>query len=160
MKSLKIVLIASMLCISICTVFAQYGNTGKLEIGVMSLRIGGVYTKAQVEEAMGGAPTKYEAWNNEFGLGEEYNYNSNILRFRETGIFVDFLIATNQYPIYVQYDGGIKVGDNISKFSQLGIGTPVRQPNGEYKVGRGDDPLIVTVDSNNIIKELYYTFPN
>ena len=141
---------------------AQYGNVGISDIGVKGLRVGGKYTKNQVITAMGGHPTKYFTFTNDksVGINESYIYDSSSLYFVEDGILVDFVIKTNTYPVFEQYNGGIRVGDPITKINQLGVPDAVltKKTNTEYWFGANDDVVVFMLDVNNKITQISYNF--
>jgi hypothetical protein len=109
-------------------------------------------------QAKWGISTKYWSGTTEFGLDEEYYYTTNLFRFSDSGIFVEFNIKTSNFPVYTAYSGGIKVGDNISRIQAIGLGAPVLQSDGSYHLNRNnsDDPLIFK-HSNGIITQISFT---
>jgi len=140
--------------------FSQLGYTQATDMDVNGIFIGGAYTKTQVE-AKWGTPTIYHSGISENGLNEQYDYTSNQLNnqflFAENGVFHTFVIDTPNFSVYTAFSGGIKVGDNISRVSAIGLGTPVLQSDGTYHLHRNNstDPLIF-YHSNGVITRIYF----
>jgi hypothetical protein len=136
------------------------GYTQATDIDVNGIFIGGTYTKAQVQAQWGGA-TQYWSNMSENGLDESYDYSINQLNnqflFGENGTFHTFNIRVSNFAVYTAFSGGIKVGDNISRIQSIGLGTPVLQSNGAYKLWRnnGEDPITFH-HSNGIITRIYF----
>ncbi len=124
--------------------FAQSGFTQATDMDVNGIFIGGKYTKAQVT-AKWGTPTKYWSGMSEFGLDEEYYYTSNLFRFSDTGIFGEFQIDTPNFVVFTSKNGGIKVGDDVSRIEAIGLGTPLLQRDrpGVFIIPSGDDRFTV-----------------
>lgn len=143
------------------SVKAQYSHSHTSDIGVSSLRIGCKYTGAMVEAAMGGKPTQYNTWHDEFELAEEYRYDACELRFVENGIFVEFSIATGRYPVFEQYRGGVRVGNFIDTLTRLGVpGMHLcRRPDGKCYFGYSENSSVVfEIDSANKISHISYRY--
>jgi len=141
--------------------FSQSGYTQATDMDVNGIFIGGAYTKTQVEVKWG-APTTYRSNTSEFGVNEEYvyihNQLDNLFRFSDNGRFVSFFIKTSNFAVYTAFNGGIKVGDNISRIQAIGLGTPVLQSDGSYGLPCGDDQFIFK-HSNGIITEISFVSP-
>ncbi len=141
-------------------VFAQYGYSGPDEIDVNGIFIGGQYTKAQIVAKWGG-PTKYRSNLSESGLNEVYDYSINNINsqfmFGENGIFHTFVLETSTFIVYTAFDGGIKVGDSISRVQAIGLGTPELYKSGIYHLRRNnaDDPIVFRVE-NGVIKQISF----
>ena len=155
MKRIKLILI-----ICICFPFlgsAQHGGTTfTSSIGVKSLRIGTKYTSVQIETIFGGSPTTYCSSISEFGLDEGYQYENSWFSFAENGMFVGFNITSDNFAVFEQYNGGVRVGNLISKVTQLGAGgTLVAKPDGKYEWWLGDEVMYFRVE-NDIIVRIYY----
>jgi hypothetical protein len=136
-------LICAVLLALPCAGFAQHHFYQATDMDVNGVFVGGKYTKAQVE-AKWGTPTNYSSNTSEFGLNETYDYSNNQFRFSDDGVFVEFYIDIPNFVVYTTFNGGIKVGDNISRIAAIGLGTPVRQGDGTFHLNRNDsdDPLI------------------
>ena len=70
-----------------------------------------------------GQPSSYESSINDFynTLNEEYNFGPNLLRLRESGYLSTLILKDNSFAIFTKYiSGGIRVGDPVNKFYQLG----------------------------------------
>ena len=114
--------------------FSQSGYTQATDMDVNGVFIGGAYTKSQVQ-AIWGIATTYWSNTSELGVNESYYYHpDNLFRFSDNGRFNSFYIRTSTFVVYTAFSGGIKVGDNISRVSAIGLGTPVLQSDGTYKL--------------------------
>ncbi|MCE5227336.1 MAG: hypothetical protein LLG05_15950 [Porphyromonadaceae bacterium] len=82
-----------------------------------------------------------------------------MLRFSENGYFNAFVLEDNRFAIYASFlKGGIKVGDPVSKFQQLGFGSLTLNPDGRYSFDIGD--FWFDIEHNNgIITMLLFTIP-
>jgi hypothetical protein len=155
-KSIKILICATLAIIPYLG-FAQHGEPWNSDMDVNGINIGSVYTKAQVT-AQWGTPTQYWSGMSEFGLDEEYNYTSNLFRFSDNGIFVEFGINTPNFIVYTAKSGGLKVGDPISRIEAIGLGEPLLQPDGSYRIPSGDDRFTVGSE-NGIITWISFVSP-
>ena len=156
---------------------------------VRGLDVNGMYiwvdthTRAQIE-AKWGKPVRY--WSNsndiieyewEEDLQEAFFYwkpheprpayyfthkRLNQLRFFN-GKFDTFVLVNHYFAIFTAHNGGIRVGDNISRLQTLGIGTP------RYWAERGysslgwqdaDGFLMFFHDDSGIITSIVYFFPS
>ena len=138
--------------------FSQSGYTQATDMDVNGVFIGGAYTKVQVQ-AIWGIATTYWSGMSEFGLDESYYYHpDNLFCFSDNGRFNSFYIRTSTFVVYTAFSGGIKVGDNISRVSAIGLGTPVLQSDGTYKLSRNDSTdLLVFKHTNGVITEISFT---
>ena len=100
--------------------YTHYGGTFTSGITVNNLEIGKVYTQSEVISAID-TPTLYYSYESEFGLGEVYKYENGCFSFTENGMFIGFFIDSDDFVVFEQYDGGIRVGDPITKVTELGI---------------------------------------
>ena len=127
-------------------------------LDVNGVFIGGVYSKTQVQNAWGMA-TWYHASLSEDGLDELYDYGIDPSRsqflFGDNGTFHTFTVATPNFVVYTAFDGGIKVGDPISRVEAIGLGTLILQSDGNYRVNSGGD-LFKFYHSNGIITQIHY----
>ena len=133
--------------------------TQATDMDVNGVFIGGTYTKTQVT-AKWGTPTSYWSATAECGLEERYYYTTNLFCFSYNGIFETFNINTSNFVVFTAFSGGIKVGDNISRISTIGLGTPVLQSDGTYhlrKSSNNTDPLIFKHSSGVITQIMYFT---
>ena len=154
--TIKKLLCAVFLLLPYCG-FSQSGYTSATTMDVNGVFIGGTYTKTQVE-AKWGTATLYQGNTSELGVNETYHYNpNNLFRFSDNGIFNSFYIRTSSFIVYAAFSGGIKVGDNISRISAIGLGTPVLQSDGTYHLRRNNstDPLVFK-HSNGVITEISF----
>lgn len=136
--------------------FAQLGYTQVTSMDVNGIFIGGTYNKTQVETKWG-VPTQYRSSMSEFGLDEVYVYSDNQFLFGDNGIFHSFYIRTSNFAVYTAFSGGVKVGDNISRIQAIGLGTPVLQKDGTYRLNRNDsDDSLVFKHSNGIIIQISF----
>jgi hypothetical protein len=117
--TIKILICATLLAIP-CLGLAQSGYTSATDLDVNGIFIGGKYTKAQVT-AKWGTPTEYWSGESEFGLDEEYYYTSNLFRFSDNGVFVEFGINNPDFVVYKSKSGGFKVGDPVSRLYTIGL---------------------------------------
>lgn len=152
----KIILITAILFLNATINFAQTNRT----LDVNGLIINQTYTDTQMRVALG-QPTRYDTWADEMGQGREYQYGNindySLFRYQPGhGGFTEFRLISPQFSIF---NGLIKTGDNISKFSQLGDGVIANKGGGQYHftLPGWDDPLIINVNSNNTITSLSYS---
>lgn len=156
MKSIIQKLICAILFLLPYYGFAQSGYTQATSLDVNGVFIGGTYTKTQIETEWG-IPTQYRSSMSEFGLDEVYNYSDNQFRFSDNGIFHSFYIKTSNFTVYTSFSGGIKVGDNISRVQAIGLGTPILQMDGTYRLNRNNsDDSFVFRHSNGIITQISF----
>ncbi len=121
-----------------------------------------IYTKMAKPDviAIMGEPTKYKYYDSQDnGVDEWYYYNEDLLEFNE-GILIGFSIKTDRFPVMTKdVDGGIRVGDNISKLEQL---KPYYGRKGDedfYSVLCGDDYVVKFYAKGNIITYVSFTDP-
>lgn len=142
MKTIVKKLILAVLILSPVCGFAQHTFTQATDMDVSGIFIGGKYRKVQVV-AKWGNPTSYRSNTSEFGTNETYHYSDNLFRFSDNGYFNSFYINTPNFVVCTSLDGGLKVGDHISRIYEIGLGRPVRQGDGTYRIPSGDDRFIV-----------------
>lgn len=71
-----------------------------------------------------GEPDNYRSITTEFGKDEEYRFGQNTIRLTNNGIFNCFILNDSRFAIYTfAINGGIRIGDSVNKFLQLGFGT-------------------------------------
>lgn len=106
--------------------------------------------------ALLGTPDRYQNNESEMGQDESYEYGPNIFRFSENGLFSEFVLKDCRFAIFtLKLQGGIKIGDPLNRFNQLGFGNLELNENGTYTfVGIGDTLLIV-YHENNIITRIH-----
>lgn len=81
-----------------------------------------VYQKDSVIAKLG-QPDSYSNYMTEFGLSEEYKFGESTLIFTKNGEFSEFILKDTRFAIFSRYiSGGIRVGDSVNKFQQLGFG--------------------------------------
>lgn len=124
----------------------RYGSGTPSATDVSGIFIGGKYTKPQVV-AKWGTPTSYRSNTSEFGVNETYKYSTNLFRFSDDGVYVD----TPAFVVLAAKNGGVKVGDALSKLSALSLGNPLLQSDGSYQLGQGDDQFLFGVANGKII---------
>ena len=147
MKHLKLILLFC-LCFPLVG-NAQYGGTFTSSITVNNLTIGTQYTQTYLIASFG---TPMYSSMSEFGLDEGYLYGNSFFRFAENGMFVGFVVRDNTFLVLEQYNGGIRIGDLISKVSLLGgIGWRLEaKPNGMYELWMNDEVMYFKVESGRI----------
>jgi len=134
------------------------GYSQATDLDVKGIFIGGTYTKAQVQ-AKWGIPTQYRSNVSEFGLDEIYDYSTNQFCFGDNGILNSFYINTPDFPIFTTYNGGIKVGDTLSKLNALGLGKLVMYDSTSFALVRNncDDSIIFTFrQSDEVITQIRF----
>ncbi len=122
--------------------FSQCYYPWKSDLDVDSLFVGNRYTKQQVEAVLGPATDYQSDMSEEFGFCERYHFGDNLLTFSEGGVFDDFALRDNRFKIYTKY-GGITIGDPVSRFEELGLGTPVLGNDGKYRLYLGDCTMYI-----------------
>jgi hypothetical protein len=149
MKTIVKIIICATLAALPSIGFAQLGYSGPTDLDVNGIFIGGTYTKAQVTTKWG-TPTQYRSSMSENGLNETYHYSNNLFRFSENGVFHSFRLRTSNFVVYKSKSGGFKVGDPVSRIKAIGLGEPLLQPDGSYRIQGGDD-LFTVGHQNGII---------
>jgi hypothetical protein len=157
-KSIKILIYATLFAIP-CLGFAQH-STWNSDMDVNGIYLGKIYSKSQVT-AKWGTPTNYRSNTSEFGVNETYYYSTNLFRFSDNGIFVEFGINTSNFVVYKSKSGGFKVGDPVSRLETIGVvprKTIIKTGSGEHvlQIPGGDDWFKVGY-SNGIITWISYT---
>ncbi len=155
MKKLILTLLAAFCALNISSIQAQ---EMKIELDVNGLKIDNQYSNEQFKAALG-EPTRIYTWGDKFESGFEYHYmeGDSINRFKcQQGIgFCEFSITSSKF---VLFGGRLRVGDNITKIAQLGIGTPFREKDNVYYLGYKNEVMLNIYTDNNgkIIKFYYY----
>lgn len=115
-----------------------------------------VYQKDSVIAKLG-QPDKYSSNKSEFGLNEEYYFGENMLHFSEDGVFSGFALLDRRFAIFSSFvPGGIRVGDQVSKFQQMNFGRLETRDEHSYAFmdnPKNGTPLMVH-HSNGIITKL------
>jgi hypothetical protein len=133
---------------------------------VMGLFIGGTYIKRQIENQLWGSVTSYRSsMSEQTGLNEVLVYIMctsmlpNQFRLSRNGIFYSFDVRVRYFPVFTAFNGGVRVGDNISRVQAIGLGTPVRQSNGNYHLVRSglSNPLVFHVSGAGVITRMMFT---
>jgi hypothetical protein len=155
-KSIKIFICATLATLPYLG-FAQHGEPWNSDMDVNGIYIGSVYTYAQVT-AQWGTPTNYRSNTSEFGVNETYHYSTNLFRFSDNGLFNSFRLKTPAFVVYTAKSGGLKVGDPISRIEAIGLGEPLLQPDGSYRIPSGDDRFTVG-HANGIITWISFVSP-
>jgi hypothetical protein len=137
MKTIVKIIICATLAALPSIGFAQLGYSGPTDLDVNGIFIGGKYTKAQVT-AKWGTSTQYRSSMSENGLNEVYDYSSNQFLFGENGVFHSLYINTPNFVFDVSNNGGLKVGDDISRVNALKW----------YYV---DAPLLIEADGEGVL---------
>ncbi|MCI1640308.1 MAG: hypothetical protein LKI42_03410 [Bacteroidales bacterium] len=121
-------------------------------------------TYAQVV-AKFGKPDKYRKHYDEFGLTEDYYYVKTWLHFEETGKFKNFVIEDRRFAaLTLDIDGGIRVGDPLSKLDNFKYGKPQYMKdyeNGDkqYSVYNHRDDHVYLMVKDGIIVAILYDYP-
>ena len=104
-----------------------------------------------------GAPMTYNSHMSEFGLDEGYQYENSWFSFAENGIFVEFNILSDNFVIFEQDNGGIRVGDLISRVTELlRTGWSLEaKPNGMYELWMYDEVMYFRVENDLIVRINY-----
>lgn len=142
--------------LGIAGIFGVAAQTTVMEVN--GLVIGNKYTDAQMKAALG-EPTRAYSWNDEFGGGREYQYGPenefDMFRYQAEWGFNSFSLSTSAFALF---KGQLKVGDNLSKVSLLGFGTLTPKGTAMYYfyLPNWDDPLIIRVNSGNIITSMQF----
>lgn len=91
---------------------------------VNGVKIGTVMSKDQVI-AIFGEPDEYKICDNgQEGIGEFFFFNGNRIHL-SNGKFDDFYLCTPQYVAFINHiDGGLKVGDSLSRLDDFKYGKP------------------------------------
>ncbi|MCI1785692.1 MAG: hypothetical protein LKI59_06100 [Bacteroidales bacterium] len=132
---------------------------------VDGMRVDQKMTYAQVV-AKFGKPDLYHKVNDEFGISEDYVYgNNNRLHFEETGKFRNFVITESRFAVLtLDIDGGIRVGDSLSKLDNFKSGKPqyvkdYENGDKQYSVYNNCDDHVYLRVRDNIIVTIFYYYP-
>ncbi|MCI1785694.1 MAG: hypothetical protein LKI59_06110 [Bacteroidales bacterium] len=150
----KIILIGFIIALSI-NAFAQ---------DVEGLHVDQKMTYAQVV-AKFGKPDLYHKVNDEFGISEDYVYGNSRLHFEETGKFKNFVIKDRRFAaLALDIDGGIRVGDPLSKLDNFKYGKPqyvkdYENGDKQYSVYNNCDDHVYLMVRDGIIVAILYDYP-
>ena len=91
---------------------------------LIGLHIGQKADSARVVSIFG-KPDRYKKFDNEYGISETYYFGSNRLHFECNGCFLDFRLDDNRFAALIDtIEGGVRVGDPISKLDNYVTGKP------------------------------------
>lgn len=108
-----------------------------------------------------GTPDSYWSGNGEDGLNEEYYYGTNVFRFSDNGCLYSFTLKDNRFAAFtLDMQGGIKVGDPVTKFNQLGFGQLISRGNNHYEFKGCGDAKFDIYHNNGIITTMVCRFPS
>ena len=86
-----------------------------------------------------GKPDTYKVLGSGEVKSETYYIDGNRFYFEENGIFLEFILRTNRFAALTKdIEGGIRVGDKLSKLDNFKYGKPV-----EAKYGTPPEPGVV-----------------
>ena len=96
-----------------------------LMIDVEGIHIGEWVDSAKVVSIFG-KPDRYHAYDTEFGISQVFQYGGSWLHFEANGCLINFRLSDNKYAALIDtIEGGIRVGDPISKLDNYVTGKPV-----------------------------------
>ncbi|MCI1640304.1 MAG: hypothetical protein LKI42_03390 [Bacteroidales bacterium] len=149
----KIILIGFIIALSI-NAFAQ---------DVDGMCVDQKMTYAQVV-AKFGKPDTYQKQYDEFGLSEDYYYGKTWFHFEETGKLKDFVIKDRRFAaLTLDIDGGIRVGDPLSKLDNFKYGKPqyinTDEEGENYLIYPKHDDHVYLIVKKGIIIKIYYSYP-
>lgn len=155
------ILTAFILLLNFTAIMSQTRN--EVSFDVAGLNPYGKPTDKEVRAALG-QPTRYSTRNSEFGEGRTYQYGPvekyDLFRYDAFGEVLDFVLKT---PTYSLFNGRIKVGSSISKFSNLGGGLLEKKAQNMYyfhPLGiRTESYLKVRVDEYGTIIKILFSPP-
>ncbi|MGM9737662.1 MAG: hypothetical protein ACI3ZT_04515 [Candidatus Cryptobacteroides sp.] len=105
--------------------FEYFEKGDSLMIDLEGLHIGQKADSARVVSIFG-IPDKYYKCDEEYGLTEVYSYGKCFLHFEANGCFLDFTLTDNRFAALIDtIEGGVRVGDPISKLDNYVTGKPV-----------------------------------
>lgn len=132
-------------------VLAQDVDMMLFDRDVNGAKIGTKMTKEQVI-GMFGEPDKYVYHDNgEDGKGEYY-YGKSYLHFNNDTFDAFYLADAFLIALTNHIDGGLKVGDSISKLDSFKYGKPRKRKNGSYKLFfTSDNPVNLWIEDGIII---------
>lgn len=157
MKKLFLILLLTI----VSTVFSFSQSSHPFRLDVNGLYPFELYTDAQMRTALG-EPTSFKSWiGDSNGEGRTYHYRYGISdrydRFKYEADFGGFVAFSVVNPRFKLFGGRLKVGDPLSKLTQLGFGTPIKDSSPYFYYLRwGDDNLFFKVDSSNNIIAITY----
>lgn len=172
MKTIKITTIIILLTLISNFTFSQDADVLKTDsifnhaqelilplVDINGLKIDGesIYSKKQVIAKLG-SPDSYR--EDELGMTFYYGHSSRFY-FSFDGVGGEFVIDDPGFAAFTsEIEGGLKVGDNISKVEQLNMPVDKGTPN-EYHVPFSDwAELLVIYDKNNRITSIQFTIYN
>ena len=126
---------------------------------VNGVEIGSTLTRSQVLLAFG-KPDDYKLYDNgDDGKGESYFYGENRIHF-SNGVFDEFYLCTPGFVAFTNHiEGGIKIGDPLSKLDDFQYGKPVYQSIGIYRLFNGSDNPVTLIVKNDVIVGILYHDP-
>lgn len=120
---MKISVFATILIVTLGFAISSYAQVQHTSMDLN----GYIFKDAQTRDSLVtkfGEPDNYRSITTEFGKDEEYRFGQNAIRLTNNGIFNCFILNDNRFAIYTfAINGGIRVGDSVNKFLQLGFGT-------------------------------------
>lgn len=172
MKTIKITTIILLLTLILNFAFSQDANVLKTDsifnhvqelilplVDVNGLILNGksIYSKKQVIAKLG-SPDSYR--EDELGMTFYYGHRSRFY-FSFDGVGGEFVINDPGFATFTsEIEGGLKVGDNISKVEKLNMPIDKDTPN-EYHIPFSDwAEFLVIYDKNNTITSIQFTIYN
>jgi hypothetical protein len=137
---------------------------------VQGLILGNKYTDTQTRAKLGNIPLSFKTYDDGEVIGRTYQYGItskyDVFRFGgEQDVITYFYLATSSYALF---EGHIKVGDNISKFNQLGGGLRVLNEIVDnnhkiyhfYPIGFVSEVfLVINTDNDGKITSMWFEMP-
>lgn len=133
-------------------VLAQDVDMMLFDRDVNGVKIGVKMTKEQVVDIFG-EPDKYvEQDSGDNGVNKFYYYGKSFLHFKNDAFDEFYIVDTDFVALTNHIDGGLKVGDSISKLDSFKYGKPRKQKNGSYKLFfTSDNPVYLWIEDGIII---------
>ena len=148
----------------LCALYSGHVELSAQEVDMMlykrdvnGVEIGSTLTKSQILSAFG-KPDDYKLYDNgEDGKGESFFYGESRIHFNN-GVFDEFYLCTPGFVAFTNHiEGGLKIGDPLSKLDDFKYGKPICQRVGIYHLFAGsDNPVTLIVNKGVIIGILYH----
>ena len=112
-----------------------------------------------------GKPDNYQKHYDEFGVSEDYDYGKTWFHFEETGKLKNFVVEDRCFAVLtLEIDGGIRVGDPLSKLDNFKSGKPryvktYDDGDKQYSLYPERDDHVCLRVRDGIIVTIFYYYP-
>lgn len=126
---------------------------------VNGVDIGDVLEYDQVVSVFGEPECFKQDDNGIEGINQQYSYGCNTLDFKDD-VFIGFCLRDASFTALTNHiDGGIKVGDKLSRLDNFKYGKPKFHKGNTYLMFTGSDNPVYLIVENGIIIGIDYSDP-